>query len=67
MTEATVFDCALCGNRFTHGDLVCGACILSAGCQVVRCPRCGYQFPRDSTLVAWVRRLFRPRARKELL
>ena len=58
-TDATVFRCALCGMRFTHGEQVCGACPLSAGCDLVRCPGCGYHFPRTSRLVEWVRRLLR--------
>ena len=52
----TVFTCALCGARFTHGDRVCGACPLHAGCDLVRCPNCGYQFPRSSRLLDWVER-----------
>ena len=50
----TVFTCALCQARFTHGDRVCGACPLHAGCELVRCPNCGYQFPRSSRLVEWL-------------
>ncbi len=55
--EATAFRCGLCGAQFTHGDRACGACPLGAGCDLVRCPRCGYQFPRRSTLVSWWQRL----------
>lgn len=54
----TVFHCALCGARFTHGDRVCGACPLVNGCQLVRCPSCGYQFPRESALVSGLQRLW---------
>ena len=50
----TVFTCALCGARFTHGGRVCGSCVLSAGCALVKCPACGYQFPRSSSLVDWL-------------
>lgn len=58
-TEATTFQCALCGGRFSHGLEVCGSCPLNQGCAVVRCPNCGYQFPRTSSLVEWGRRLAR--------
>jgi hypothetical protein len=52
----TEFTCALCGARFTHGEEVCGTCPLAAGCDLVRCPACGYQFPRRSALAdAWKR------------
>ena len=60
-SSATVFSCALCGCRFTHGGLVCAGCVLGSACDLVKCPQCGYQFPRDSRLVAWARRVLRRR------
>jgi hypothetical protein len=54
--DGTVFVCALCGARFTHGGRVCGGCALQPGCFLVKCPSCGYQFPRSSPLVDWLRR-----------
>ena len=56
---ATVFTCSLCGFRFTHGEKVCGCCPFAAGCDIVRCPHCGYAFPRSSLVVTWIRRLLR--------
>ena len=61
--EATEFSCALCGARFTHGTLVCVSCPMNVGCEVVKCPSCGYQFPRRSRIVDFARRLFGPGAR----
>jgi Fe2+ transport system protein FeoA len=56
----TAFACALCGLRFTHGGQVCASCPITRGCEeLVRCPRCGYQFPRGSRAVAWLERLLR--------
>jgi hypothetical protein len=54
--DGTMFVCALCGARFTHGGQVCGGCALQAGCLLVKCPSCGYQFPRSSPLLDWFRR-----------
>jgi uncharacterized C2H2 Zn-finger protein len=54
--DATVFRCALCGGRFSHGGRACAPCPLSSGCDLVRCPSCGYTFPRTSRLWAWLRR-----------
>ena len=59
--SATVFRCALCGERFTHGVQACGSCPLSAGCDQVSCPGCGHSFPRRSRLADWVGRLLRIR------
>lgn len=61
--EATEFSCALCGARFTHGTLVCVSCPLNAGCEVVKCPSCGYQSPRRSRIVDFVRAVFGSGAR----
>ena len=55
--EATVFLCALCGTRFTHGGHACGGCPLNTGCDVISCPQCGHSFPRSSRAAGWIRRL----------
>lgn len=57
--DATTFACGLCGHRFTHSGLVCGTCPMQTGCALVRCPNCGFQFPRSSETVNLLRRLFR--------
>ena len=57
-SPATEFQCSLCGARFTHGTLVCGSCPLNAGCEVVKCPSCGFQSPRRSRIVDFARRVF---------
>ena len=60
----TVFLCALCGNSFTHSGLVCGTCPMQTACALVKCPNCGYQFPRSSAVVDFFRRtLYRLRRR----
>lgn len=36
--------CALCGYEFDSTALAChSSCPLSAGCNIVCCPNCGYQ------------------------
>ena len=57
-SEASVFTSGLCGHRFTHGGLVCGTCPMQTGCELVRCPNCGFQFPRSSRIVTAFRALF---------
>ncbi|MGE5277509.1 MAG: hypothetical protein ACM3SU_10985 [Acidobacteriota bacterium] len=54
---ATAFTCPLCGCRFEHGGRACGSCPMSTGCDLVKCPNCGFQFPRASRIVAWLRRI----------
>lgn len=51
--------CPLCGFRFTEGRQVCGQCGLSGGCEAVGCPHCGYQFPVESSILAWLKRRLR--------
>ncbi len=60
--SADVVDCPMCGLAFTAGMTVCGACPVHAGCDLTRCPRCLYTFPRRSRLVELARRLLRRRA-----
>jgi hypothetical protein len=55
---ATEFTCSLCGARFTHGTLVCVSCPMNVGCEVVKCPSCGFQSPRRSRIVDAIRRMF---------
>lgn len=62
-TEATAFTCDLCGARFMHGGQVCGSCPMTTRCLLVKCPNCGFQFPRESLVVNLVRRLFARRKR----
>ncbi|HKF41680.1 MAG TPA: hypothetical protein VKG01_01140 [Thermoanaerobaculia bacterium] len=54
----TSFTCGLCGEVFTHGGQVCSACPMSNGCDLVKCPACGYQFPRSSRLADAIARLW---------
>jgi hypothetical protein len=56
-SAATSFECGLCGFCFTHGARVCASCAWGAECSLVRCPRCGYQFPRQSRLALALARL----------
>ena len=57
--SATPFTCGLCGEVFTHGGQVCGACPISNGCDLIKCPSCGYQFPRTSRVAEGIARLWR--------
>ena len=60
---ATEFTCSLCGTRFTHGTLVCGSCPMNAGCEVVKCPSCGFQSPRRSRIIDWAKKVLGAKAR----
>lgn len=54
MTTASMH-CGLCGHVFTRIERGCGTCPLNAGCDLVKCPSCGFQFPRSSRLIDWIR------------
>ena len=54
--------CPLCALSFE--GLECHSrCPVGRHCNLVRCPRCGYEFADRSAIVDWFRRLFRSRAR----
>jgi hypothetical protein len=55
---ATEFTCGLCGEVFTHGGQVCGSCPMSNGCDLVKCPSCGFQFPRGSRIAEGLARVW---------
>jgi hypothetical protein len=48
--------CGFCGREFAvdEGQPTCAKCPLRGGCQLVRCPHCGYENP---VVPAWVDRL----------
>jgi hypothetical protein len=56
--------CSLCGLDFT-GSMCHSACPFSRGCEMVRCPRCGYEFVDESAVVRFVASLFRRREKKD--
>jgi Fe2+ transport system protein FeoA len=53
--------CPLCGAGIAGGGSGCANCPLAWNCDLLRCPRCGYQFPRGSRLLTWAKRLLRRR------
>jgi Fe2+ transport system protein FeoA len=54
--------CPLCGAGITGGGSSCASCPLAWSCDLLRCPRCGYEFPRGSRLLAWAKRLLHRKA-----
>jgi rubredoxin len=40
--------CSLCGYRYTEeeGTPSCNGCPIKGGCDMVKCPVCGYETPR---------------------
>jgi hypothetical protein len=53
--------CALCGYRFRPSaeTMSCAGCPIDRRCRVICCPNCGYEFPGESLVVEFFRRLFR--------
>jgi len=51
--------CPLCGAGMGSGAAGCASCPLAFSCDLLRCGSCGYEFPRGSKLMAWVKRLLR--------
>jgi hypothetical protein len=45
-------NCALCGFEFDPGQAApaCASCLMSNGCHMVRCPKCGYEVPAETRL-----------------
>jgi len=45
--------CPLCGYEFNENDAgaTCKGCPMSGGCNMVKCPNCGYDLPGESKLL----------------
>lgn len=55
--------CGYCAEVFTEdqGQPTCAACPIRGGCQMVRCPRCGYENPSEPEWMARIRRWLQSR------
>jgi uncharacterized paraquat-inducible protein A len=55
--------CSFCGMEFEQEEAQkgCSRCSLAKGCQLVRCPRCGYEMPLEPN---WIKRLKAKRKQK---
>jgi hypothetical protein len=56
--------CALCGLKFDPAAATtCGGCVLNKNCELICCPNCGYEIPPESSLVTFVRKIFKRRVK----
>ena len=53
--------CPLCGAGIGGGATSCASCPIAWRCDLLRCARCGYEFPRGSRVLAWAKALLRRR------
>jgi rubredoxin len=57
-----MIDCSMCGHSFTREEgAACRSGCPMAGCGMVTCPSCGFEFPPESKLVTLVASLLRRR------
>jgi hypothetical protein len=58
----TMIECSMCGHSFTPEEgAACRTGCPVAGCGMVTCPSCAFEFPPPSKLVAFVTNLVRRR------
>lgn len=50
--------CSLCSYSFRGAECHSG-CPFAAGCRMVRCPRCKYEFVDESTIINLFKKLLR--------
>ncbi|GAB4335888.1 MAG: hypothetical protein Kow0099_08570 [Candidatus Abyssubacteria bacterium] len=50
--------CSLCGTEFSPDEHKCGGCALRKNCEIICCPNCGFGFPRESSMVTWLKKQF---------
>jgi len=56
-----MMECPFCGYKFDENRNVdtCQGCPLGGNCNLVKCPNCGYEMPRQSRLLKTLRALKR--------
>ena len=55
--------CALCGYEFEEKQSVsaCENCPMVKGCQLIKCPNCGYEWPAEPD---WIKKIQQHRDKK---
>ena len=54
--------CSLCGLDFqeAEGQATCDGCAMARSCNLIKCPNCGYEVPREPklliSLLSWIKR-----------
>lgn len=58
--------CPFCSNEFDEKDAVkgCKGCYTLGACNMVKCPRCGYEIPPEPKWVSRLRKIFRKGTKK---
>ncbi len=57
MNDCESHVCPLCSLDF-NGAVCHSSCPFAKGCNMIRCPRCGFEFVEEGMMVSLVRRLF---------
>ncbi len=49
--------CSLCGHVFDEKSAAaaCARCPIARGCNLARCPNCGFEMPVDPGWIRWLR------------
>ena len=58
--------CSLCYKEFNdvQAHNSCSACLLTSGCQMIKCPNCGYEMPVESNWAKKIVNLFQRKKKK---
>jgi len=58
-------NCPLCGKETENERMACAGCPMSSGCGLLKCPNCGYEFPKESKIVKYFSGLFKGKEKKK--
>ena len=64
MSAPPTITCPLCGATYaeSEGRGCRGGCPVSSGCNLLACPRCGYEVPAQTKLTRWLAKWLGPDA-----
>ncbi|MBN2544263.1 MAG: hypothetical protein JXB50_00610 [Spirochaetes bacterium] len=53
--------CSLCGYEFdiSESSSACSSCPMNKSCTLLRCPNCGYEFPKEPEWLEKLTKLFK--------
>ncbi|OGC07209.1 hypothetical protein A3H38_03270 [candidate division WOR-1 bacterium RIFCSPLOWO2_02_FULL_46_20] len=57
--------CPLCGKEFNKSEALCSSCPFHDGCDLTRCPNCGYEFVSESKVVNFFKKLLVKRRKNQ--
>lgn len=56
--------CSFCGYSFSNADVIesCAGCPLKRTCNKYKCPKCGFEIPKQTKIAKIIKKLWREKS-----